>query len=85
MDKSQAEAIVEAILEPNVHAQEEVQKNRAAAAKLHAAKRRVAWFSLAGFGLGAVVAHFISVPLVAGALWGGLAGSAAGWLASRVP
>lgn len=83
MEKTQADAIAQAILEPDLRAQEEVRAKRAAEALQLARKRRVAWFALAGSGVGAAVAYFSGDRLSLGVIWGGLAGSAVGWFITR--
>ncbi len=85
MDKTQAEIISQAILEPALRAQDEATQNREKAARVHARNQHLAWFCFSGFGLGAAIAHFSSFPLVTGALAGVVAGSLVGWLiAGRV-
>ena len=58
MEKNQADAIAQAILEPGLKAQEEILSKRAADAAKLSLQRRIAWFGLAGFAIGAVVGHF---------------------------
>ena len=83
MDKTQADAIAAAILEPDLRLQEEIRRKRAAEAAQLARKRRVAWFALAGSAIGAVVAQLNGERFTLGIIVGGLAGSVIGWLASR--
>ena len=83
MDKKQADAIAQAILEPDLRAQEELRNKRALDTAHHARKRRVAWFTLAGCGIGAAIAHFAGLRFSIGVIWGGLGGSAIGWLVTR--
>ena len=87
MEKTQADAAAQAILEPHLRAQEarseEIRAKHAAEDALIARKRRVAWFVLAGSGIGAVIAHFSGFRFSLGIIWGGLAGSAIGWLVTR--
>jgi hypothetical protein len=80
MDSKQADAIAEAILEPRLREREEARSRRAREAALDARKRRVAWCSLAGSGLGAAAAYAVDARLAAGIVFGGLAGSAVGWM-----
>ena len=84
MDKTQAEMIAQAILEPGLRAQEETRRKREAETVRLAQKRQVARFLLAGFGIGAAVAYqtgmHVSSGGFCGGLLGGLAGSAIGWL-----
>ena len=83
MEKTQADAIARAILEPDLRAQEELRTKRALEAAHHARKRRIAWFTLAGCGIGAAVAFLSGERLLLGFLWGSIAGSAVGWLVAR--
>lgn len=83
MDKTQADAIAQAILEPDLRVQEELRNKRALESAHQARMRRVAWFALAGCGIGAAIAHFGGVRVSLGVIWGGLAGSAIGWLVTR--
>lgn len=80
MDKSQAEAIVQAMLEPGLSAQEELRRKQAAEDVQHARQRRGAWLVLAGGGAGAVIAHFSGVRFTQGILWGSVAGAFTAWL-----
>jgi hypothetical protein len=79
MDKSQANAIAQAILEPDLKAQEEVRRKRAAHERSLADRRLVAWFSLPGFAIGAAVASFTGHRFTIGVILGGIAGSLIGW------
>jgi hypothetical protein len=83
MEKTQADAIAQAILEPDLRAQEELRNKRAVESAQLARKRRIAWLTLAGAGIGAAVAYFSDVHFPIGVIWGGLAGSAVGWLITR--
>ena len=87
MDKSQADAVAKAILDPHLQAQQarsdELRAKQAAEDALQARRRRVALFVLAGAGIGAVIAYFIGYRFTLGVVWGGIAGSAIGWLATR--
>jgi len=83
MDKTQAEAIAQAILAPHQQVQEEIRKKRAEEAAQLARKRRVAWFALAGCGIGAAIAYLGGGRFTIGVIWGGLVGSAIGWLVTR--
>ncbi|MCJ0824448.1 hypothetical protein MQC88_00490 [Luteimonas sp. 50] len=80
MDKSQAEAIATAMLEPDTKAQEQVRRKRLAEAKSLAKRRKVAWFVLAGALLGAVAAQLTGHRITEGIIWGGIPGAIAGWL-----
>ena len=80
MDKTQADAIAQAILEPELRARKEVLRKRAAKSVELARKRRVAWFSLVGACVGSVIAYYGGIRFSLGVIYGGLAGSAVGWL-----
>ena len=82
MEKTQADVVAQAILEPSLRVQEFRRKRAAETAQL-ARKRRVAWFALAGSCIGAAVAYFSGSRFSAGVIWGGLAGSVVGWLVTR--
>lgn len=79
MEKSHADAIARAILEPDLKAQEELRRKRAAETQQLAEKRKVAWLGLLGFAIGALAAHLMGERISVGGLWGGMAGAAAGW------
>lgn len=87
MDKTQADAAAQAILEPHLRAQdtrrEEIRAKRVAEEAILARKRRVAWFGLAGSGIGATIAYVSGIRFTLGIIWGGIAGSAVGWLVTR--
>ncbi|AOL18166.1 hypothetical protein AB8807_20050 [Xanthomonas campestris pv. olitorii] len=84
MDKSQADAIAQAILQPDLEAQEQIRRRRAAEDQAVADRRMVAWFSLSGFVIGAVVAHLTGYRFTDGIIWGGIAGGAVGWAALKL-
>ena len=79
MDKMQVDAIAQAILEPNLLAQDEIRRKRAIKAFHIARRRQVAWFMLIGSGIGGVAAYFIDVQVTRGIFVGGIAGSFLGW------
>ncbi|TPG48846.1 hypothetical protein EAH75_10560 [Rhodanobacter glycinis] len=83
MEKSQADAVARAILEPDLRAQEELRSKRAIESAQLARKRRVAWLALVGAGIGAAVAYVSGAQFSTGVIWGGLAGSAVGWFITR--
>ena len=87
MDKKQADAVANAVMEPHLREQEarreELRAKQAAEDALQACRRRVAWFLLAGAGIGAAVAHFSGARFTQGVFWGCMAGSAIGWLVTR--
>jgi hypothetical protein len=51
MDKTKIDAIGQAMLEPDLHAQDKIRKKRAAKARNVARRRQVAWFTLIGGGI----------------------------------
>ncbi|MBV6803756.1 hypothetical protein KWH03_19105 [Xanthomonas campestris pv. lawsoniae] len=79
--KSQADAIAQAILQPDLEAREKIRRRRAAKDRAVAGRRMVAWFSLSGFVIGAGVAHLTGYLFTDGIIWGGIAGSGVGWAA----
>ncbi|WP_338339370.1 hypothetical protein [Xanthomonas euvesicatoria] len=81
MDKSQAEAIAQAILQPDLEAREKIRRRRAAKDRALAGRRMVGWFSLSGFVIGAGVAHLTGYRFTDGIIWGGIAGGGVGWAA----
>ena len=83
MEKTQADAIAQAILEPDLRAQEELRNKRAVESVQFARKRQVAWFTLTGAGVGAAIAYFSGARFSIGIIWGGLVVSAAGWIITR--
>lgn len=80
MDRTQADAIVQALMEPDLRAQAEIRRKRAAEAAQLARSRRVAGCALVGCGIGAAVIHFGSGGISTGVVWGGVIGAAIGWL-----
>ena len=79
MDKAQAEAVVHAILEPDLAAREELQRRRRAQERSASERRVVAWVMLAGVVLGGAIAFLIGRRIALGAVWGGIVASAGGW------
>lgn len=89
MEKSQADAAAQAILEPHLRAQaeksEEIRTKHATEAAFLIQRRRRAWFVLAGAGIGVVIAHLTGFRLTAGIACGGITGGLLGlFLARRV-
>lgn len=80
MGKSQADAIAQAMLTPDLKAQEALRRKRAKEAWWHAEKRKVAWLMLAGFAVGIVAVQFTGARFTTGGLWGAMSGGAIGWL-----
>ena len=83
MEKKQAESIAQAILEPDLQTQEEIRRKHAVKAAQLARKRQVAWYTLGGAAVGAAIAYFTGTRFSMGIIFGGLAGSAVGWLVTR--
>jgi hypothetical protein len=83
MDKKQAEVVAQSILEPDIRAQEELRLKRAALAIERSRKQQIAWFTLAGFAVGAAVAYFGAIPFMPGFVLGGLVGSLVGYVITR--
>lgn len=83
MEKTRADAIAQALLEPDLRAQEKLRDKRAIESAQLARKRRVAWLALVGASIGAAVAHFSGAHFSIGVIWGGLAGSSVGWLITQ--
>jgi type VI protein secretion system component VasF len=80
LDKSQAEAIADVMLKPDPAVRDALARKRLAEAQSLRERRTVAWFVLAGAVLGAAVAYFTGHRFSNGALYGGTASSAVGWL-----
>ncbi|MFT4048041.1 MAG: hypothetical protein QM661_15300 [Solimonas sp.] len=83
MDKSQAEAIAKAILEPDLQAQEEIRRKHATGAPYMVHKHQVAWYALAGAFIGGAVAYLIGQRFTVGVVLGALLGTGIGTLAIR--
>ena len=79
MDKLQVEAVVQAMLTPDRAGQEEIQREKVAAARKLAEQRLVAKLGLIGCAVGAVVTYFAGWHLAPGVIWGGIAGAVTGW------
>ena len=83
MDKKQADVVAQSILEPGARAQEEVRLKRTAEVNERSRKQQIAWFSLAGFVVGAAVSYVGVISFVPGFFLGGLVGSLAGYVITR--
>ena len=79
MDKRQAEAIVQAVLEPDLKAQEELRDKRMVEDRSLAVRRSAAAFVLVGFALGAAAAYFAGERVTVGGLLGCFGGALVGW------
>ena len=90
VDRSQADAIVQAILEPDLKVQEEIRRKRAADERGLAEGRKIAVFMLVGFAIGALSAYLMEEGISAGGLWAGIVSAVIGrliisWRSSRRP
>ena len=81
MDKTQADAIAQAILQPDLEAQEKIRRKRAAEEQILAGRRSVAKLALLGMAIGGAAVYFAGGRLTEGIIWGGLAGGVIGWAA----
>ena len=77
MKNNHPEAIVNAILEPDPQAREELERKRVAERRSLAMSRFTAAFVLAGFAVGVPLAHFMGERWSTGGLWGGIFGAIA--------
>jgi hypothetical protein len=85
-DRNHADAIVRAMLFPDLQQRADQAYRRQRAAQLERHQRRVAWLTLAGVALGALSAHALGQRFAVGALWGGVTGQLIGpWFKSRLP
>ena len=83
MEKTHADAIAQAILEPDLQAQAVIRAKRAGEAAQLKRQRKIAVFTLAGSAVGAVTAHLLGIRFTSGIIWGGLASAALCWLVTR--
>ncbi|MBK1690204.1 hypothetical protein [Rubrivivax gelatinosus] len=80
MDKQQADAIAQAILQPGLDEREKMRQKREARQRSLADRRLVAWVTMPGFAIGALVAYWTGHRFAEGVVWGGFAGSLVGWM-----
>lgn len=85
MERTQAEAIAQTVMAPDLAAQENTRQKRATEAAELQRKRGVAWLALGGCVIGVGVAWSSGTSLALGVVWGGLAGAALGWMTLRRP
>ncbi|QOW18855.1 hypothetical protein INQ41_09215 [Lysobacter ciconiae] len=78
MEKKQADAIVQAILEPDLRGREELRRKREAEARGLRISRFVSAFVLIGFAIGALIAHSTGERFTNGAFWGSAIGAVVG-------
>lgn len=83
MDKTQADVVADAILDPERRAQEEVRRRRASVSALRVQQRRAAWLGLVGAGVGGGIAWYGGFRFPLGVIWGGAIGSLISWLIPR--
>ena len=72
MEEQQAEAIAQAILEPDLSVQAELRRKREAEERGLVVRRVIATFVLVGFAIGAATALAVGERFTVGGLWGGL-------------
>lgn len=78
VEKKQADAIVQAILEPDLRGREELRRKREAEARGLRISRFVAAFVLVGFAIGALIAYSTGERFTNGGLWGSAFGAVVG-------
>lgn len=87
LDKNQADAIAEALIQPDVEHKNALREKRAAAERDQAAKRYSATCGFIGFAIGGATGYLASLPIVRAALVGGIAGALLGrlykWVIAR--
>jgi len=83
MNKTQADAIAQAILEPDLQAQADARRQRAIGAAQLERQRKIAACTLAGSAIGAAVAHLLGVRFTNGIICGGLVAAALYWAIAR--
>lgn len=81
MDKTRADAIIQAILQPDREAQEKIRRKRAAQERTLAGRRTVAKIYLLGIVIGGTAVYFAGGRVTDGIIWGGLVGGVIGWAA----
>lgn len=80
MDKTQADAAADALLEPQLKAQEAFRRKREVEARRLAERRKTAWLMLLGGAVGAAAAYATGERITKGLLWGCVGGSVVGFL-----
>lgn len=84
MDRHQADAIADAILQPDLAHRETLARRRAEENARLAGQRHVAKWTLTGSASGAAIALMIGQSIAEGVTWGGPAAAVLGWTAVRV-
>lgn len=72
MDRKQADAVVRAMLAPDLEAREALRNNRQKQATAMMMQRRAAGAALLGIGLGAAIGHFAFADTSLGLIAGGI-------------
>lgn len=78
MEQKQAEAMVNAILDPDPKVQQDLRRKREAETRALVVSRYTAAFVLLGFASGLIVAYFLGERFSVGGLWGGIGGAVLG-------
>lgn len=84
MDKAQAEAIANALLGPDMKAQEAARQRYRARELGRMRSRKVAWFAAAGALVGAIGVAIAGGRFFDGVVWGAPVGAIVGWLVVRL-
>jgi hypothetical protein len=84
MTRPQADAIVQAVMAPDLKAQAEYAQRRADEALRSRHQRRVAGSALAGIALGAALCGPLEIRFAEAVLWGGLLAAGGSWIAAGV-
>jgi hypothetical protein len=87
VEKYQASAAAQALLEPDLRGQDERRAEKRGQQAVVARQRQLACFSLAGIACGIAIAYYLEVRVARGIIWGGIAGATVGlfvrWLQDR--
>ena len=79
MQKSQSDAMVDAVLAPDPEFREQLLQKESADARSVAERRLVAVWMLVAMALAGTVAYLYGQPVSRAIIWGGIAGSLACW------
>ena len=79
MQKSQSDAMVDAVLAPDPEFREQLRQRESAEARSLAERRLVAVWTLVAMALTGTVAYLGGPPVSRAIIWGGIAGSLACW------
>lgn len=80
MEKSEADAVAQAILWPDRKVREEALRKKALKAWWRRETRKIFWLMLIGLPVGAAVALYAGQDVITGAAWGAIVGGVVGWL-----